>query len=198
MPRPFPAEFRLRAVALVRAGEPFTTAAAQLGVRAGALHRRVRQDQIDRGERPGITNPESAELSKAKKRIRQLETEVEILKIVQAQKDSPGSRPVHRSRLPGQAVLPTPRSEQPRLLQIQKPSDVAHRNATPVAYRGDQRSAYCVSANLRFPLDPCGADDRHENPGERAPGGCSDEQSRHPRPPRARNSETTPRDRHRG
>ena len=31
MPRPFPAEFRLRAVALVRAGKPITTAAVQLG-----------------------------------------------------------------------------------------------------------------------------------------------------------------------
>ena len=81
MPRPFPAEFRLRAVALVRAGKPITTAAVQLGVSAAALHGWVRQDQIDRGKRSGITTPETAELSKAKKRIRQLETEVEILKI---------------------------------------------------------------------------------------------------------------------
>ena len=34
MPRPFPAEFRLRAVALVRLGGPTTTAAIKLGVRA--------------------------------------------------------------------------------------------------------------------------------------------------------------------
>ena len=34
MPRPFPSEFRLRAVALVRAGKPITTAAVQLGVSA--------------------------------------------------------------------------------------------------------------------------------------------------------------------
>ena len=81
MPRPFPAEFRLRAVALVRAGKPLTTAAHQLGVSAAALHNWVRQDQIDRGERPGTTTPESVELAKAKKRIRQLETEVEILKV---------------------------------------------------------------------------------------------------------------------
>ena len=71
MPRPFPAEFRLRAVALVRAGKPITTAAVQLGVSAAALHCWVRQDQIDRGERSGITTPETAELSKVKKRIRQ-------------------------------------------------------------------------------------------------------------------------------
>lgn len=80
MPRPFPVEFRRRAVALVRAGKPVTTAAAQLGVSATAIHNWVRQDQIDRGERPGVTTSESIELAKAKKRIRQLETEVEILK----------------------------------------------------------------------------------------------------------------------
>ena len=50
MPRPFTAEFRLRAVAFVRAGKPITTAAVQLGVNAAAIHDRVRQDQIDQGE----------------------------------------------------------------------------------------------------------------------------------------------------
>ena len=79
--RPFPVEFRRRAVALVGAGKPITTAAVELGVSAAAIHNWVRQDQIDRGERPGITTPESIELAKAKKRIRQLEEEVEILKI---------------------------------------------------------------------------------------------------------------------
>ena len=99
MPRPFPAEFRLRAVALVRAGKPITTAAVQLGVSAAALHKWVRQDQIDRGERPGITTPETAELSKAKKRIRQLETEVEILKIAAKLlgEDRPGPKGFTRS-----------------------------------------------------------------------------------------------------
>jgi transposase-like protein len=56
------------------------TAAAELGVSAAAIHNWVRQDQIDRGERPGVTTPESIELAKAKKRIRQLETAVKILK----------------------------------------------------------------------------------------------------------------------
>jgi transposase len=81
MPRPFPAEFRMRAVALIRADKPITTAALELGGSAAAIHNWVRHDQIDRGERPGITTTESMELAKAKKWIRQLETEVEILKI---------------------------------------------------------------------------------------------------------------------
>ena len=71
----------MRAVALVRVGKPITTAAVELGVSAAAIQNWVRQNQIDRGERPGITTPGSMELAKVKKRIRQLETEVGILKI---------------------------------------------------------------------------------------------------------------------
>lgn len=40
----------------------------------------MRQDEIDRGVRPGVTTPESTELARTRKRIRQLENEVEILK----------------------------------------------------------------------------------------------------------------------
>ena len=50
MTRPFPAEFRMRPVALVRAGKPITTAAVELGLSAAAIHNWARQDQIDRGE----------------------------------------------------------------------------------------------------------------------------------------------------
>lgn len=80
MPRPYPAEFRLRAVALVRAGKPITQGAEELGISAGALHKWLTQDRIDRGEIPGTTTKESAELKRARRRIRELETEVEILR----------------------------------------------------------------------------------------------------------------------
>ena len=69
MPRPYPAEFRARAVALVRAGRPISRVAVELGISEGGLHNWVRQDRIDRGE-----------LSCAKRRIRELELEVEILR----------------------------------------------------------------------------------------------------------------------
>ena len=80
MPRPYPAEFRNRAVALVRSGKTVTDTAAELGVSAGSLHGWVRQDRIDRGEIAGTTTVENVELSRARKRIRELETEVEILR----------------------------------------------------------------------------------------------------------------------
>jgi transposase-like protein len=79
MPRPFPAEFRVRAVALVRAGKPVSRAAAELGISQACLHNWLRQDRVDRGELAGVPTSESAELRQARKRIRQLELEVEIL-----------------------------------------------------------------------------------------------------------------------
>lgn len=46
----------------------------------GGLHRWVRQDRIDRGEIPGISTSESVELTRARKRIHELEQELEIVK----------------------------------------------------------------------------------------------------------------------
>ncbi len=75
MPRPHPPEFRARAVALVRSGKQVKQTAYELGISAGCLHGWIKQDQIDRGEVPGITTVESVELRVARKRIRELETE---------------------------------------------------------------------------------------------------------------------------
>jgi|SRR5665213_127297 len=79
MPRPFPTEFRLRAVALVRAGKTITRTAEELGVSQAALHGWVHQDKIDRGELPGVSTKEGAELKKAKRRIRELEIREAII-----------------------------------------------------------------------------------------------------------------------
>ena len=47
MPRPYPSEFRARAVALVRAGKPISHVAAEPGIGEGGLHYWVRQEQIE-------------------------------------------------------------------------------------------------------------------------------------------------------
>lgn len=80
MPRPYPPEFRARAVALVRSGKQVKQTAYELGISAGCLHNWVRQDQVDRGERPGVSTTESVELRAARKRIRDLETELAIVR----------------------------------------------------------------------------------------------------------------------
>lgn len=80
MPRKYPDEFRRRAVALVRSGQTVTRTAADLGITDSCLYGWVKQDRIDRGEIPGTSTVESRELRKARRRIRELEDEVEILR----------------------------------------------------------------------------------------------------------------------
>jgi transposase-like protein len=80
MPRAYLTEFRQRAVALVRSGQSVAKTAADLEITQTALYNWLKQDRIDRGEIPGTTTLESRELRKAQRRIRELESEVEILR----------------------------------------------------------------------------------------------------------------------
>jgi transposase len=98
MPRGYPAEFRQRAVSLVRAGQSVTKTAADLGITDTCLYNWVRQDRIDRGEIPGVSTAESRELRKARRRIRELETEVDILRRANAMLGSETRRPKRSTR----------------------------------------------------------------------------------------------------
>lgn len=80
MPRPYPPEFRARAIALVGSGKQVKQTAYELGISAGCLHDWLKQDRIDRGEIAGKTTIESVELRAARKRIRELETELAIVR----------------------------------------------------------------------------------------------------------------------
>lgn len=80
MPRPYPAEFRARAVALVRAGKQAKQTAVELGIHPVTLSKWLRQDDIDHGRRPGTPTSESTELRSARRRIRELETELAIVR----------------------------------------------------------------------------------------------------------------------
>ncbi|AZT96958.1 MULTISPECIES: IS3-like element ISAar24 family transposase [Micrococcales] len=80
MPRPYPPEFRARAIALVREGRQVKQTALDLGIHEVTLHNWLRQDDIDLGRRPGLSSQESAELRAARGRVRQLEQEIAILR----------------------------------------------------------------------------------------------------------------------
>ncbi|MCW2839928.1 MAG: transposase [Aeromicrobium sp.] len=80
MRNPYRSEFRARAIASVRAGKQIKTTAYELGISAGCLHNWLPQDHVDRGEITGTTTSEAPELRVARKRIREPETELAIIR----------------------------------------------------------------------------------------------------------------------
>jgi transposase len=94
VPRRYPVEFRRKVLDLIEAGKPVVEVAAQLGVSDQTIYNWRRQDEIDRGLRAGLSTSESAELTAARKRIRELETELEatrrVNELLKAQTDPKG------------------------------------------------------------------------------------------------------------
>ena len=81
MPKAFPLEFRRDVVAVARKGEaPVSQIAKDFGISESCLHRWLNLADIADGNRPGVTTSESVELREARKRVRVLEQEVEILR----------------------------------------------------------------------------------------------------------------------
>jgi len=76
--RSYAPEFRRRVVGLVREGRSVSRVATELGVSEATVYRWRQQDRVDRGERPGLSSVERVELAQARRRIRELETELEI------------------------------------------------------------------------------------------------------------------------
>jgi len=79
VPKPYPPEFRRRAVDLLETGRSVRDVAASLGIAESCLHRWKSRDLLDRGLK-SLTpeHVESAALAAARARIAELETEVKI------------------------------------------------------------------------------------------------------------------------
>ena len=80
MPRSYPPEFRRRVLDLVAAGRSVTEVAEDLGISGACVYNWRKQDRIDRGEIPGLSTPERAELVAARRRINALEAELAATK----------------------------------------------------------------------------------------------------------------------
>jgi putative transposase len=80
VPRTYDPEFRRRVVELVRAGRPVRMVAAELGLAEATVYRWKAQDLIDRGIKPGTSTGECGELAAARQRIKELETELALVK----------------------------------------------------------------------------------------------------------------------
>ena len=81
MPKAYPQEFREDVVRIARQGElTYAQIARDFGISETCVSNWVRKADIEDGQRPGITAAEAAELREARKRIRVLEQENEILR----------------------------------------------------------------------------------------------------------------------
>lgn len=81
MAKPYPQEFRDDVVAVARKGQaPLFQIAKDFGISEGSLANWMKQADIDDGRRHGLTDADRAELREAKKRIRLLEQENEVLR----------------------------------------------------------------------------------------------------------------------
>ncbi len=76
--RGYPAEFRQRVLDLVAAGRRLEDVARDLGISDQTIYGWRHQDRVDRGVEAGLTSTERAELLSARRRIRELETELAV------------------------------------------------------------------------------------------------------------------------
>jgi transposase len=82
MPRRYPLEVRRQVIELARSGTKVVQLAEVFGVSEASIYNWLRQDRIDRGELDGLSTDQALELAAARRRIRQLETELAVARKV--------------------------------------------------------------------------------------------------------------------
>ena len=78
MPRSYPPESRRKVLDLLKAGRTVAQLVNDLQISDQTIYTWRRQEAIDTGQLPGITSTDHAELTAARRRIAELETELEI------------------------------------------------------------------------------------------------------------------------
>ncbi len=99
VPKPYPREFREDVVRVARNREPgvhLKQVAADFGISESCLTGWMKAADVEDGLKPGTTAVENAELREAKKRIRLLEQENEVLRRAAAY--------LSQANLPGKAL----------------------------------------------------------------------------------------------
>ena len=78
MPRRYPPQMRRQVIELARSGTRVKQLAVTFQVSEATVYNWTKQDKIDRGEIAGLSTDQAIELAAARRRIRQLETELAV------------------------------------------------------------------------------------------------------------------------
>lgn len=98
MPRRYPPEIRRQVVELARAGTRVGQLSMTFGMTEATIYNWIKQDKIDRGEQIGLSTDQALQLTAAKKRIKQLETELAVARKINEVFLKEGSSPKRSSR----------------------------------------------------------------------------------------------------
>ena len=78
MPRKYPSEVRRQMIELARSGTSVTQLGTTFEISEATIYNWLKQEKIDRGEITGLSTDQALELTAAKRRISQLETELAL------------------------------------------------------------------------------------------------------------------------
>jgi transposase-like protein len=99
MPKHYPADLRRQACERMLAGEAVNDLVVELGVAQVTLYKWRRQALIDAGARPGLKSYEADPLAAARRRVKELEAELKLVKLASALFEEGGVDPKASSRL---------------------------------------------------------------------------------------------------
>jgi transposase len=99
MPKHYPAELRRRTCERMLAGEAVKDLVVELGIADVTLYKWRRQARIDAGERPGLKSYEADPLLAARRRVKELESELKAVKAASALFEEGAVDPKGSSRL---------------------------------------------------------------------------------------------------
>lgn len=99
MPKTYPVALRRELIARMLAGEDVRALAAEFGVRDHTLYRWKRQALIDEGQRPGLKTGVVNQLAEARRRIKELETELTATRLASELFSNGGANPKRSTRL---------------------------------------------------------------------------------------------------
>jgi transposase len=129
VPKPYPEEFREDVVRVARNRGPGVTleqVAADFGVHVMTLSKWMRRADIDDGAKPGTTSQDNAELREARRWIKLLEQENEVLRRARPtcprqtcrEKDLPARERAGRRRCSRHGHVPGPQARPPALVPL--------------------------------------------------------------------------------